>query len=57
MYGLVNKALRDLVLMQFGKDRWKGLGKRFNVELDVSVDKGHDNGHDHDEFLIRFQNA
>ena len=37
MYGLVNKAVRDLVLMRFGKDRWDEIKTKAGVNGDTFV--------------------
>lgn len=37
MYGLVNKAIEDLVVCQFGEDTWEQIKKKAGVDVDVFV--------------------
>lgn len=37
MYGIVNKAIRDLILADFGADAWDAVKDRAGVELDFFV--------------------
>ena len=37
MYGLVNKALEDLVCGRFGADAWENIKRKADVEVDVFV--------------------
>ena len=37
MYGLVNKAVVDLVLSKFGQDTWNAIKKKAEVDIDVFV--------------------
>jgi hypothetical protein len=34
MYGIVNKAIEDLVKVNFGEDKWEAVRKRSGVEVD-----------------------
>ena len=35
MYGLVNKAVEELVISQFGEDKWYEIAEKANVELSL----------------------
>lgn len=37
MYGLVNKAVQDLVCSQFGEETWEAIKRRAGVDADVFV--------------------
>src|SRR4026207_306918 len=37
MYGLVNKAVVDLVVSKFGQDTWNAIKKKAEVDVDVFV--------------------
>ena len=37
MYGLVNKAVVDLVVSKFGQDTWNAIKKKAEVDIDVFV--------------------
>lgn len=37
MYGLVNKAVEDLVVSNFGEDKWEAIKKRAGVEEEVFI--------------------
>lgn len=37
MYGLVNKAIEDLVVSKFGEDTWERIKKKAGVDVDVFV--------------------
>jgi hypothetical protein len=37
MYGLVNKAIEELVVTHFGEDKWELIKKKAGVEVDVFV--------------------
>ena len=37
MYGLVNKAVVDLVVSKFGEDTWNAIKKKAEVDIDVFV--------------------
>lgn len=37
MYGLVNKAVEDLVCTHFGEDTWEAIKQQANVDVDVFV--------------------
>ena len=37
MYGLVNKAVVDLVVSKFGQDTWDAIKKKAEVDIDVFV--------------------
>lgn len=37
MYGIVNKAIEDLVKTNFGEDRWEAIRRRSGVEVDFFI--------------------
>ena len=37
MYGIVNKAIEDLVINQFGTPVWKAVTKRSGVDVDFFI--------------------
>jgi hypothetical protein len=37
MYGMVNKAIEDLVTIKFGEDKWKEIKRRAGVNIDVFI--------------------
>ncbi len=37
MYGIVNKAIEDLVVSNFGKEKWEVVKKRSGVEIDFFI--------------------
>lgn len=37
MYGLVNKAIEDLVVTQFGEDKWEAIKAKAGVDVEVFV--------------------
>jgi hypothetical protein len=37
MYGLVNKAIQDMICHQFGHDTWQTIKKKAGVELDAFI--------------------
>lgn len=37
MYGLVNKAVEDLVVAQFGEDKWEAIKAAAGIDVDVFV--------------------
>ncbi len=37
MYGLVNKAVVDLVVSKFGEEKWQAIKKKAEVDVDVFV--------------------
>ena len=37
MYGLVNKAVEDLVCSQFGNDKWEAIKMKAGVEIDAFI--------------------
>lgn len=37
MYGLVNKAIEELVVTQFGEEKWEQIKKKAGVDVDVFV--------------------
>lgn len=37
MYGLVNKAVEDLVTSRFGADRWEAVKRRAGVDIEVFI--------------------
>ncbi len=37
MYGIVNKAIEDLVISNFGKEKWEEVKKRSGVEIDFFI--------------------
>ena len=37
MYGLVNKAIEDLVVTHFGEDKWEAIKSKAGVDVDVFV--------------------
>lgn len=34
MYGIVNKSIEDLVVANFGREKWENIHKRSGVEID-----------------------
>ena len=34
MYGMVNKAIQDLVTIKFGEDKWEAVKRKAGVEID-----------------------
>ena len=68
MYGLVNKAVEDLVTTKFGPRAWeeitraglspmvrgllKGLANMFEVEVGIEQTADKANGDDHDVFVL-----
>ena len=37
MYGLVNKAIEDLVVSNFGEDKWEAIKAKAGVDVEVFV--------------------
>jgi hypothetical protein len=37
MYGIVNKAIEDLVVEQFGPDKWNSIKRRSGIDIDFFV--------------------
>ncbi len=37
MYGIVNKAIEELVLSNFGEEKWELIKKRGDLELDFFI--------------------
>ncbi len=37
MYGMVNKAIQDLVTIQFGEDKWEAVKRKAGVEIDSFI--------------------
>ena len=37
MYGIVNKAIEELVLFHFGEEKWESIKKRTDLELDFFI--------------------
>lgn len=37
MYGIVNKAIEELVLSNFGEEKWELIKKRGGLELDFFI--------------------
>ena len=37
MYGMVNKAIQDLVTFKFGEDKWMAVKRKAGVEIDSFI--------------------
>jgi hypothetical protein len=37
MYGLVNKAIEELIVTQFGEDRWETIKQKAGIDIDVFI--------------------
>ena len=37
MYGLVNKAIHDMVCSRFGEDTWQAIRQKAEIEIDTFV--------------------
>lgn len=39
MYGIVNKAIQDLVITNFGEQKWEDIRERSGIEEDFFISK------------------
>ena len=39
MYGIVNKAIQDLVIANFGEEKWKNILDRSGIEEDFFISR------------------
>ena len=37
MYGIVNRAIEDLVIEKYGEEKWEAIRKRSNIDIDFFV--------------------
>lgn len=37
MYGIVNKAIEDLVIANFGEEKWEAIKERSGVDIDFFI--------------------
>ncbi len=37
MYGIVNKSIQDLVVANFGKDKWEIIRKKSGIDVDFFI--------------------
>ena len=37
MYGIVNKAIEDLVIANFGEDKWEAIKERSGINIDFFI--------------------
>ena len=37
MYGIVNKSIEELVISQFGEDKWQEVKKRSGIDVDFFI--------------------
>jgi hypothetical protein len=39
MYGIVNKAIQELVIENFGKEKWEIIKEKCNINVDIGLGK------------------